>query len=153
MSTFLVYLYKKKTLKTSQTSIHIHTSVHQILCSNSEILCSDSVLPVLSFALLTTFFSPCFTCPILSLGHSALVAITSWAQRTGGYYLLGTAHWWLLPLGHSALVAITSWAQRTGGYYLLGIPKWVLLPLVCLLIYVQLKKQYVYSDKMIFLQR
>ena len=95
MSTFLVYLYKKKTLKSSQTSQHIHTSVHKFcaqLCA--QILCYPSHHP----ALLTTIFSPFFTWPILSLVHSALPDIIPCAQRTALYYPLCTAHCPILSL-------------------------------------------------------
>ena len=82
-----------------------------IFCAQT--LCSNSVLPVLSFS-----SSSSLACwPLFSLHFSP-----------GGYYSLCTARCLLLPLGHSALFAITSWAQRTVCYYLLGIPKWALLP-------------------------
>ena len=137
MSTFLVYLYKKKplrALKHPYTSIHPYTKFcAQIPCSNSVLRFSNSVLlcyPSHHQALLTTIFSPCFTWPILSLAHSALAYITSCAQRTGLYYLLGTAHWPILPLGHSALAYITSWAYRSGLYYLLYVYFLTLITLV-----------------------
>ena len=126
MSTFLVYLYKKKPLRALK---HPYTSIHPYTKFCAQILCSNSVLPVLSFSSSSSlacwplFFSPFFTWAILLIVHSALWGITSWAQRAAVYYLLGTARCGILPLGHSALRAITSWAQRTAGYYLLGIPK------------------------------
>ena len=102
MSTFLVYLYKKKplrALKHPYTSIHPYTKfcahILYYLCYHSH-----------HQALLRYIFSPFFT---------AL------------YYSLGTAHWVILLIGHSALGDITHWAQRTGWYYSLGTAHWVIL--------------------------
>ena len=97
---------------------------------HAQILCSDSVLPVLSLpSSLDHYFLSIFHLAYIiqcaqrtglsyPIVHSALRYITSWAQRTALYYLLGTAHCAILPLGHSAVRYITSWAYRSALYYL-----------------------------------
>ena len=114
MSTFLVYLYKKKPLRALK---HPYTSIHPYNKFCAQILCYHSHHQ----ALLRYIFSPFFTgyyyllCTAhwvgLSLTHSALGWIISCAQRTGLYYLLRTAHWAILSLHFS----------RSGLYYLLFI--------------------------------
>ena len=118
MSTFLVYLYKKKplrALKHPYTSIHPYTKFcAQILCSNSVLkFCATcAILLIIKLScVLATIFSPVFTWAILLIVHSALWGITSWAQRAAEYYLLGTAHCGLLPLGHTEVTAITSYSS------------------------------------------
>ena len=57
---------------------------------HAQILCSNSVLPVLSFSSsssLDHYFLSIFHWLLLSIKHSALVGITYRAQRTGGDYL------------------------------------------------------------------
>ena len=105
MSTFLVYLYKKKPLRPSRGP---YTSVHLNTCTPNSVLrfCATcAILTKLSW-------------PLFSL-HVSLVYITYRAQRTVGDYLSCTAHCGGLPIVHSALWGITYRAQRTVGDYLL----------------------------------
>ena len=108
MSTFLVYLYKKKPLRALK---HPYTSIHPYTKFCAQILCSNSVLSFSSSSSLALYFLSIFHWLLLSLVHSALGWIISCAQRTGLYYLLRTAHWAILSLHFS----------RSGLYYLLFI--------------------------------
>ena len=142
MSTFLVYLYKKKPFRALKHT-NTHTPEHQIMCSNSVLrFCATcAILLVIKLScvlayIISLFFTGGYYLSrtahwwLLSLVHSALVDIIPCAQRTGGYYPLCTAHWWILSLVHSALVVIIPCAQRTGGYYPLCTPHWWILSLV-----------------------
>ena len=105
MSTFLVYLYKKKPLRASRgpyTSVHLNTKfAHQILCSNS-------VLPVLSLpSSLDHYF--------LSIFH--LAYLIQCVQRAALSYPVCTARCAILSSVHSALRYIIQCAQRIALYY------------------------------------
>ena len=118
MSTFLVYLYKKKPLRALK---HPYTSIHPYTKFCAQIPCSDSVLRFCATCAILTklsIFLSIFHWLIFPLGHSALRYITSWAQRTVGDYLSCSAHCGGLPIVHSALWGIISRAQRTVGDYL-----------------------------------
>ena len=144
MSTFLVYLYKKKPLRASRGP---YTSVHQILCSNSMLKLCAQTLCYLCYhshhpSSLALYFLSIFHWLILSLGHSVLWGIICRAQRTVSLYLSRTAHWFyiisraqrtvplylsrtahcsILSLAHSVLFYIISYAYRSVLLYLLFI--------------------------------
>ena len=103
MATFLVYLYKKKPLRPSRgpyTSVHLNTKFH------AQILCSDSVLPVLSLPS-SPFFSPFFT---------------------GRYYSLCTAHWVRLLIHFYRTGLDYSYIFTVLGYLIhIFLPWWVIL--------------------------
>ena len=120
MSTFLVYLYKKKplrALKHPYTSIHPYTKFCAQFCAQ---ILSNSVLSFSSSSSLDAdhYFLSIFHWLLLSLVHSALVGIIC------PFF----THWWGLSIVHSALVGIiplffTHWwglslhFSRTGGDY------------------------------------
>ena len=111
MSTFLVYLYKKKPFRALK-HLNTWTPEHQILCS-------DSVLKFCATCAILTKLS----WPLFSL-HVSLATIIYQAQRTAGDYPLCSAHWRGLSLVLSALAGIIPCAQRTGGDYPLCSAHW-----------------------------
>ena len=162
MSTFLVYLYKKKplrALKHPYTSIHPYTKFcAQILkfcatCATCAILRSldHYFLSMFHWLHAAGYYLACSACcAILLIVLSALRYLTHCAQRTALSYSLCTAHCGGLPLEHSALWGITSWAQRTVGDYLLGTAQRVGLPLVCLLMSLLRKQQIKIAEMIIW---
>ena len=129
MSTFLVYLYKKKPLRALK-HLNTWTPVHQILCSNS----------------MFKFCATCATCAIiLIIKLSIFLSMFHWlllytlrdiihrAQRADWYYLSCSACWLILSILLSVLIDIIYQAQRTDWYYLSSTPKWFILFIVHLL--------------------
>ena len=119
MSTFLVYLYKKKPLRPSRGP---YTSVHLNTCTpNSVSHLGDEMIFFFSKGAL-------HSCRLLFSLHVSLVYIIQSAQRTGLYYSLCTAHWVILlihfyrgGLSYSAIFTVVGYLTHP------FLPWWVIL--------------------------
>ena len=103
MSTFLVTYIRKNPFELPE--VHTPEHQHSVLKFCAQIQCSDSVLKFCAQIL-------CYHSHHQALLRAGLLFSLHFSP--GGYYLLCTAHWWILSLVHSALV----------GYYLLCTAHW-----------------------------